>query len=163
ANGVYQPVPGFNPTVIPYMALWPEPNGPSLGQGTAISYNTTPNPVHEDFGIARVDRNISEKDTLYGVYTIDSGDNVGTGQNPFTAAPNSEKARVFSLSETHIFSPTIVNSFTAGASRVWFRYVYGVSISPPGIQPFVVGKPPGQINIGGGQGVSAITSAGSGP
>src|SRR5215467_1966119 len=55
ANGVYQPVPDFNPAVAPYFALWPEPNGPNLGGGTAYSYNTTANPVNEDFGILRID------------------------------------------------------------------------------------------------------------
>jgi len=35
ANGVYQPVPDLNPAVLPFMALWPEPNGPSLGGGAA--------------------------------------------------------------------------------------------------------------------------------
>src|SRR5436190_13319623 len=59
ANGVYQPVPDFNPAVLPYFALWPEPNGPNIGAGMAYSYNTTPNPVHEDFGIVKVDRIIS--------------------------------------------------------------------------------------------------------
>src|SRR5437588_3042326 len=71
ANGVYQPVPDFNPAVSPYLALWPEPNGPNIGGGTAYSYSTTPNPVREDFGIVRIDRNISDKDTFSGTYTID--------------------------------------------------------------------------------------------
>src|SRR5437899_32187 len=53
ANGVYQPVPDFNPAVLPYFALWPEPDRPNIGAGMAYSYNTTPNPVHEDFGIAK--------------------------------------------------------------------------------------------------------------
>src|SRR6266581_1525949 len=163
ANGVYQPVPDLNPAVLPFMALWPEPNGPSLGGGAAYSYNTTPNPVHEDFGIVRVDRTFSEKDTFNAAYTIDQGDNVGTGQNPFSLVSNSEKAQVLSLSDTHIFSPTMVNNFTAGFSRVWFRCFYSVSISPAGLQPFVVGKPVGQINIGGAQGSTTITPAGSGP
>src|SRR5207247_11315901 len=77
---------------------------------------------------------------------------------------NAQRADVLSLSDTHIFSPTMVNNFTAGFSRVWFRYFYSVSIStPPGVQPFVVGKPVGQINIGGAQGSTTITPAGSGP
>jgi hypothetical protein len=163
ANGVYQPVPDFNPAVLPYFALWPEPNGPNLGGGSAYSYNTTPNPVHEDFGIVKVDRTFSDKDSFNAAYTIDDGDNVGTGQNPFSLVSNSERAQVLSLSETHIFSPTIVNNFTAGFSRVWFRYFYSVSISPAGVEPFVAGKPPGQINIGGAQGSTVITPAGSGP
>jgi len=57
----------------------------------------------------------------------------------------------------------MVNNFTAGFSRVWFRYFYSVSVSPAGVEPFVVGKPPGQINIGGTQGSTVITPAGSGP
>jgi len=163
ANGVYQRIPDFNPAVAPYFALWPEPNGPNLGGGAAYSYNTTPNPVREDFGIVRVDRILSGKDTFNAAYTIDDGDNVGTGQNPFSLVNNLERAQVLSLSDTHIFSPTMVNNFTAGFSRVWFRYFYSVSVSPAGVEPFVVGKPPGQINIGGAQGSTVITPAGSGP
>jgi hypothetical protein len=163
ANGVYRPVPDFNPAVVPYFALWPEPNGPNIGGGAAYSYNTTPNPVREDFGIVKVDRTFSDKDTFNAAYTIDDGDNTGTGQNPFSLVSNSERAQVISLSDTHIFSPTAVNNFTAGFSRVWYRYFYSLSISPAGVQPFVVGKPPGQINIGGSQGNTTITPAGSGP
>src|SRR5712692_8086262 len=163
ANGAYQPVTGFSPAVVPYFALWPDPNGPNLGGGAAYSYNTTPNPVREEFGIVRVDRNFSSKDTFNGTYTIDDGDNVGTGQNPFSLVNNLERAQVLSLSETHVFSPSMVNNFTAGFSRVWFRYFYSVSVSPAGVEPFVVGKPPGQINIGGTQGNTVITPAGSGP
>src|SRR5437667_6392187 len=57
----------------------------------------------------------------------------------------------------------MVNNFTAGFSRVWFRYFYTVSVSPAGVQPFVFGRPPGQINIGGAQANTVITPAGSGP
>src|SRR6266849_8854405 len=35
------PVPGANPAVLPYFALWPAPNGESLGGGLANSYITT--------------------------------------------------------------------------------------------------------------------------
>jgi hypothetical protein len=163
AKGVYQPVQGLNPAVLPYFALWPEPNGPNLGQGKAKSYNTTPNPVREDFGIVRVDHNFSQQDTFNAAYTIDDGDSLGTGQNPFSLVSNLERAQVLSLGEVHVFSPNIVNNFSAGFSRVWFRYFYSVSISPPGVEPFVAGKPPGQINIGGSQGSTDITPAGSGP
>jgi len=163
APGTAVKVPGFNPAVVPYFALWPDPNGPSLGGGAAYSYNTTPNPVREDFGMVRVDRTFSSKDTFNGTYTVDDGVNVGTGQNPFSLVNNLERAQVLSLSETHVFSPSTVNNFTAGFSRVWFRYFYSVSISPAGVEPFVAGKPPGQINIGGTQGNTVITPAGSGP
>jgi hypothetical protein len=168
SSGVYQPVTGFNPAVVPYFALWPAPSREiydtsGLPTGTAYSYGTTPNPVREDFGIVRVDRTLSDKDSFNAAYTIDDGDNVGTGQNPFSLVTNLERAQVLSLGEVHVFSPNIVNNFTAGFSRVWFRYFYSLSISPSGVEPFVAGKPIGQINIGGSQGNTSVTPAGSGP
>src|SRR5947199_1101125 len=164
ASGIYQPVPDLNPAVLPYFALWPEPKGPDTGRGRAHYQHATSNPVNEDFGIVKVDRIFSDKDTVSGAYTIDYGDNVGTGQNPFSLVNNSERAQVLSLADTHIFSPTMVNNFTAGFSRVWFRYFYSVSIStPPGGRPLVVGQLVGQINIGGAQGSTTITPAVSGP
>src|SRR5207302_8639115 len=88
ANGGYQRVPDFNPAVLPYFALWPDPNGPNLGGGSAYSYNTTPNPVREAFGIVKVDRVFSDKDTFNAAYTIDDGDNVVTGQQPLILGSN---------------------------------------------------------------------------
>ena len=170
AQGIYQPVVGFNPAVVPYFDLWPAPNGDELkvnGQptGTALSFNNPPSPIREDFGIVRADRTISERDTLSGSYTRDDGEVVTPGANPYSLILNATTVQVLTLMETHVFSASVVNTFTAGYSRPTLTSLLPVAVQPPGVQSFVAGLPLGQIRIGSGQGVgaTAISVAGSGP
>ena len=44
--------------------------------------------MREDFGIVRVDRTFSSKDTFSATYTVGDGVNVGTGQNAFSLVNN---------------------------------------------------------------------------
>lgn len=168
ADGVYVPFEGLNPAVLPYFALWPEPNGgerlvDGKPTGTARHFSNPGSPIREDFGVIRGDHTFSEKDTLSGAYTIDDGVSTTPGQNPFQVQDIIQRIQVLSLTQIHVFSPTIINTFTAGYSRAWYRFLYSVSVTPPGVEPYLVGKPAGQIQIGGGQGSAAITSAGAGP
>ncbi|MGH9784092.1 MAG: carboxypeptidase regulatory-like domain-containing protein, partial [Terriglobia bacterium] len=169
AAGVYEPLPGFNPAVTPYFGLWPDPTpGTDLlvggrPTGTALSYSNPGSPIREDFGIVRGDHTFSERDTLSGAYTIDDGVSTTPNQNPFQIQDIIQRIQVLSLTQIHVFSPTIINTFTAGYSRAWYRFLYSVSTTPAGVQPYLVGKPAGQIQIGGGQGSAALTSAGAGP
>ncbi|OFW43582.1 MAG: hypothetical protein A3J28_00495 [Acidobacteria bacterium RIFCSPLOWO2_12_FULL_60_22] len=168
-TGIYEPFAGFNPAVTPYFGLWPEPdpdgelfvNGRPTG--TALAHSNPLSPIREDFGIARGDHTFSERDTLTGAYTADDGVSTTPAQNPFSVQDIIQRIQVLSLSETHVFSPNVLNNFTAGYSRAWYRFLYSVSTTPSGVAPYVAGKPAGQIAIGGGQGSSALTPAGSGP
>ena len=169
ADGVYVPFEGLNPAVLPYFALWPEPTpGTDLlvagkPTGTALAFNNPGSPIREDFGIIRGDHTFSERDTLSGAYTVDDGVSTTPGQNPFQIQDIIQRIQLLSLTHIHVFSPTVINTFTAGYSRAWYRFLYSVSVTPPGVEPWVLGKPAGQIQIGGGQGSSTLTSAGSGP
>src|SRR6202043_2966114 len=62
---------GVNPAVAPLLALWPVQNGPSLGSGIGEAFSHPLQKIREDFGTTRFDYNISDRDTLFGVYTID--------------------------------------------------------------------------------------------
>jgi hypothetical protein len=168
AEGVYVPFAGLNPAVLPYFALWPDPNGDELlvngkPSGTAEAFSNPKSPIREDFGVIRVDHTFSEKDTLTGAYTVDDGVSTTPGQNPFQVQDIIQRIQLLSITQIHVFSPTIINTFTAGYSRAWYRFLYSVSVTPPGVEPYLPGKPAGQIQIGGGQGSAAITSAGAGP
>ena len=169
-QGVYRPVPGYNPVVAPYFPLWPEPNGPQLlvnglPTGTAYSFSNPPSPVREDFGIVRADHTFSDRDTLNGAYTVDDGDVINPGDNPFSLQTLRSRTQLISLSETHIFSSNVVNMFTAGFARVYFRIYLPVAVKPAGLEPIVAGQLLGQFKIGGGAtaGNSALAIAGSGP
>ncbi len=170
-NGVYQPVPNINRGMLPYFGLWPEPNGGEilvngLPSGTARAYSSSSNPVGENFGTVRVDRTLGGNDTLSGSYTMDDGESITTGNNPYSQLANSLRTQVLTLTETHIFSSSVVNSFTTGFSRPNLTVLCPTAVTIPGANTLIAGLPPNymaQIKIGSGaqSTASAIESAGS--
>jgi len=163
-SGAFTP----NPAMLPYMALWPVPNGPELlsnglPSGTAFSFNSPKQSIREDFGTARTDYKIGDRDTLSGAYTIDDGTSLVPLADPLFASYTTLRMQVASLQETHIFSPQMLNTFRAGFSRAGFNLDSSLLASFPPSLSFVTGQGPGGIVINGGvttTGMSSITSAG---
>src|ERR1051326_2661032 len=62
---------GLDPSVKAQWALMPSPNLPGVGDGLNTSgfFGILPTPIHEDYGVARIDHNFSEKLTFNGSYT----------------------------------------------------------------------------------------------
>ncbi len=164
-----KPVTNLNPAMLAYMAFWPVANGAELpavaGQpGAALSYNNPRQHIREDFGTLRADYVRSDRDTLSAAYTIDDGDNVLPLADPLFGSNVTLRSQVASLQETHIFSPTILNTFTAGFSRAAFAYDSYPFTTFPANLSFVTGADPGGITIGGGvttTGGGTITAAGA--
>ncbi len=162
------PVANVNRAMLPFMSLWPEPNGPELlanGQptGTARAYNNPRQTIREDFGTLRSDYTLGKRDSLSGAFTIDDGNSLIPLADPLFGSAVRLRNQVVSATETHIFSPQILNTFTAGFSRAAFNYDSFAVVSFPAGTSFVSGAGPGGIVIGGGvttTGVAAITSAG---
>ena len=164
AQGVPTPVPGLNPDMLRYMALWPTPNGPDLGKGYAKAYSNPKQSIREDFGTLRLDQNFSVKDALAATYTVDDGDNLTPNPDPVFGTIYQLRNQVASVQETHLFSPAVINVFTAGFSRAGFFLDSPPLVPlPPGLS-FVAGRPPGNLTIGGAVGgggvISSITPAG---
>src|ERR1700676_1278072 len=161
-------VTGLNRSMLPYMAFWPQPNGPELpavtGQpGAALSYTNPLQSIHEDFGPARVDYVISDRDSLSGSYTIDDGHSLIPLADPLFGSFLTLRSQVASVQETHIFSPRILNTFSAGFSRAAFNYDSILLATFPSSLSFVNGGGPGGVVIGGGvttTGGGTITAAG---
>ncbi|HXP89048.1 MAG TPA: carboxypeptidase regulatory-like domain-containing protein [Bryobacteraceae bacterium] len=160
ASGVYTQVPNLNQKMLPFMALWPQPNGPELTvnglpTGTAYANYVTKNPVHEDFGTMRADYNLLDRDRLSASYTMDDGHSVIPLTDPLFASGVQLSSQVASVEETHIFSPNVLNTFRAGFSRAGFDFNPVTLTTFPASLSFVLDAPPGNIGINGG-----ITGAG---
>ncbi len=84
------------PAVAPLLSLWPVPNGPELGSGIAEAFSHPLQTVREDFGTARLDYNISNNDTLFGVYTIDDSADNTPSTNPLSLAIEQLREQVLS-------------------------------------------------------------------
>lgn len=149
------------PSVVPLLALWPVANGPDLGGGISEAFSNPPQHIREDFGTARFDANLSSRDTLFGVYTVDDSAANTPSANPLSTVIENLREQVASVEEQHIFSPTILNTARFGYSRAGYFFTGQVPVNVPG---WVTGDPIGAVVIGGGtasNGASQITLAGA--
>jgi carboxypeptidase family protein len=155
-------------SVQPLLALWPVANGPELltftgtPSGIAEAFSNPLQRIREDFGTARLDQNFTDKDSLAGVYTADDGEAHSPTNNPFSLVDIFLREQVASLSETHIFSPSLLNRATFGFSRGRFYFNGGTTVNLPGW--IHAGQPVGAVVVGGGttlNGASQITNGGA--
>ena len=154
--------------VGPLLRLWPEANGPELldpttGQPTGIAkaFSSPTQHIREDFGTVRFDENVTGKDLLFAVYTVDDSTAHTPTQNPLSLIDESLRSQVVSVQEQHVFSARLLNTARVGYSRASFFFQGSTPTNTPG---FVAGKPVGAIVIAGStasNGSSQITGAGA--
>lgn len=152
---------GIGAGVTPLLSLWPVQNGPELGSGIAEAFSHPVQTIRENFGTARIDRSISQRDSVSSVYTVDDSNDVTPTSNPLSIDLESLREQVLSAEETHVFSPALLNVARFGYSRAADFYTGNVAASVPG---FISGDPVGAIVIGGSatpNSPSQITLAGS--
>jgi len=133
-----------NPAVTPFLAFWPTPNGSILAPGdTALFSVVTPQVGTENYYAARIDQNFSQKDTLAGSFYYDHSLLTEPDSLNQVFSVNSNARPFGSLEETHIFSPTLVNS-----ARVGFNRNYAVSSTTSVVNPLAsdlsLGSVPGR-------------------
>ena len=149
------------PAVRPLLSLWPVQNGPSLGGGIGEAFSNPLQKIREDFGTTRADFNMSDRDTLFGVYTIDdSADNTPT-VNPLSGVIETLREQVASIQEQHVFSPRVLNTARFGFSRAGYFFT---GYTPANLSGWVEGSPIGAVVVGGGtalNGASQISLAGT--
>jgi hypothetical protein len=131
------------PLVRPLLALYPQPN---LG-ADRVTFPFT-QPTNEHFYQGRVDWTISGADTAFGRYTKDDTTQVRPLGFPGFITDRHSKNRYLTLSETHVFTPSLLNTV-----RVSHSATRNDVTSPTGFQgpqyDFVPGKGLGVINIAG--------------
>ena len=141
------------PGVVPLLNLWPiAPGGAPDFNGIAQVFSSPLQTVREDFGTARLDHIFSERDSLASVYTIDDGDDVtATTLNPYSTDVVSLREQVFSLEETHTFSPSTLNVARIGYSRAGYFFTGEPTPGTPaaGVPGFLVGHQVGAVVVGG--------------
>jgi hypothetical protein len=156
------------PSIQPLLALWPVANGKELltstgaPSGIALAFTNPLQNIREDFGTARFDQTFSVNDTFAAIYTADDSEAHSPTGNPLTIADIFLREQVVSLSETHIFSPRLLNKATFGFSRGAFYFNTGTLVDLPGW--IHEGQPVGAVVVGGGttlNGASQITNGGT--
>ena len=150
-------------SVQPLLSLWPIappgspdfPIGDAGGDGIAEVFLSPVQTVREDFGTARVDHVFSTKDSLMAAYTAD--DSASVTATPFDAFSTdlvNLREQVVSLEETHVFSPTLLNTARFGFSRAGYFFTGETTPGTPAatVTPFISGVPfVGAVVVGGSQ------------
>jgi hypothetical protein len=155
-------------SIQPLLALWPVANGAEIltstgaPSGIAEAFSNPNQRIREDFGTTRLDQIFTERDSLAAVYTADDSEAHSPTNNPFTLVDIFLREQVVSLSETHIFSASLLNKSTFGFSRGAFYFNSGTTVNLPSWVND--GQPVGAIVVGGGttlNGASQITNGGT--
>jgi hypothetical protein len=141
------------PSVQPLLNLWltPSANDPDFS-GIAQVSSSPLQTIREDFGTARVDHTFSRKDSLSGVYTADDGaDFTPTTANPYSTDLLNLREQVVSLEETHVVSPTLLNTARFGYSRAGYFFTGEPTPGTPAtdVPGFLTGKLVGAVVVGG--------------
>ena len=141
------------PSVKPLLNLWPTPTPSDPDFNGIAEVSSSPlQTIREYFGTARFDHTFSAKDNFSAVYTIDDGADVTpTTINPYSTDILNLREQVLSLDETHVFSPTLLNTARFGFSRAGYFFTGEPTPDTPaaGVPGFLVGHPVGAVVVGG--------------
>lgn len=134
------------PVVAPFLAIFPNPNQP--GNTFAYAYNRA---TREDYAQARVDHTISNSDSVFGRYTITDAREVKplAYANLDFLTVDQTRNQYTTLSETHIFSPTVLSTSRLSYSRT---HLSSLPPAPKFIGPeysMVPNAAVGGISVGG--------------
>jgi hypothetical protein len=112
------PTTHIDAAVLPWLGLYPLPNGAPIGNGDVAAFNFTGHRVvREDYFTTRIDHHFSRNDSIFGTYMFD--------RTPFTSDEplgivllgSITKRQIVAVEETHTFSPAFVNTIRLGYNR----------------------------------------------
>ena len=144
-----------DPAIQKYLALYPHANGPVHGDKGQFIFSP-PATVHENYYTGRVDHRISDKDSLFGTYSYDDTPFNTEDGFGFLNIVDHTTRYIAALEETHIFTPTLLNT-----ARLGYNGIRVINYSPvSAINPaeadtslsMMQGYGPAQIVLGGGFG-----------
>lgn len=140
----------IDPSVVPYLSLYPAPNGKITGNTGFYKFSTTQT-TNEDFSTIHMDQNFSQYDSLRGTIVYDTA-SLDSADGTNTLYDESVSRRTTAaLEETHIFSARLTNSFRIGFNRSAAaapnqKAVLNPAINNPALG-FYSGQTVGQIQV----------------
>jgi hypothetical protein len=122
-------VPGslINPIGLAVAQLYPAPT-PGLPMNAGFNYENQPTrKLNEGTWDVRLDHNFSSKDSAFARFSYDQATNFVPGGSPTWSEANAfgsnqhieNHGRNVVVTETHVFSPNLINQATAGYSRIF--------------------------------------------
>jgi outer membrane receptor for ferrienterochelin and colicin len=105
------------PEMVPYMELYPLPNGAERADGTAFFHFTDARPTDVDYFMTRFDHQFSESDSIYVRYTIDDSSTNVVEQIPAWRVNRVSRNQYSGIGWTKVVSTSLVNEARVGYNR----------------------------------------------
>jgi carboxypeptidase family protein/TonB-dependent receptor-like protein len=143
-----------NSLVQAVLNTYPNPvGGIDIGKGEYQLTEVANQQGQEDYGVARIDYHISDKDSLLGRYIIDNAFRFEPFNPQATAIPlwpenDYTRNQYLTVEETHVFSPQLINVARFGWSNP-NAYGSAASLTTPALN-FFPDREGGQLSVGGG-------------
>jgi hypothetical protein len=152
-----------NTASVPFLNLYPLPNGRDFGDGSGEFLSTPTIVTNEDNIMVRVDHQLNDKTSIFGRYTLDNDDLNAPDSIPGYVRISDARRQYSTLQATRILSPRAVNNFRFAFNRT-HQIFDQLFIPDPGPAVSIIpGQPAGSFQLGGllGAGSRALTPIGS--
>src|SRR6202521_1671410 len=136
-----------DPKVKPYLGFWPLPNAGLIGNGDTGVFNTSGiERLSENYVTVKVDHHFSDRDSLAGSWFYDKAPLTQPDTLVDVLTENFTLRQMYSVEETHIFSPALVNTARLGFNRVRALVTAPVSAINPLAKDPSLGAVPGRFS-----------------
>ena len=140
---------GVHPSVAPYLAEYPRPNGAPLGDGTALYSFQFDQALDQDFAQGRIDFNVGPGSQLFGRYTFDDAEQYLPTDYPQFPRWFVSRNQFFTGEYRNVMTNNTLATYRLGYSRTRVGQEVEANTTTP-LQPFVPGRElVGNIDVGG--------------
>jgi len=152
AGGTAVETVSVDPRVVPFLELYPLPNGQDFGNGTGLWAGKELREIREDYWAFRVDHNFTERNRFFARYSLDDGWAVlPFAASDFPGFPRSPDGQdhLATIGYTHYRSATLLNDLNLGFNRS-DRGADLMSPNPGGLSfTLIPGSSFGSLRVGG--------------
>ena len=137
----------FDPAVLPYLQLWPDPNGPVTTPGVAAEFTRSDvRDTNQDYFAFRMDYNLGDNHSFFGRYTFDQSDRLDPEDFQLFITTTETRNQYVTLEGRSILSPRLLNVARIGYARsnLFTDKLDGPNV-PDASLNFVTGRPFGGI------------------
>jgi hypothetical protein len=139
--------------ILPYVNLFPTPNGPNVGPGIATFQFSQKQPTRGDYGTGKIDFNASSKYQFFLRYTMDDSAKIRQDAPDHVlglfAEDETHRNQYVTLSGTQVISAAVLNQTRIGFNRSVTLVNLLNQAGVPADLSFIPGQPFGRMSIKG--------------
>jgi len=139
-----------NPDVVPYLNLYPLPNGTDFGDGTGQFLSVPTVPTNEDNAMIRVDHQLNATTSLFARYMFDTDSVSAQQQLPDYFIDEATRRQYLTLQANTVLSAKVLNSFRFAFNRTDSAFSPTIFPAVPPALDLIPGQSLGNVLPGSG-------------